>query len=475
MKKRIIKRGQIYKRIVYSILISFCMLFCWNQKNVRADAIDYEDDPINYEDDIDGKCNIGKTTNVSNFFSDNTAFLLKLNRKTRIKLNISARIFEYVRDENGDLTDDCNYNMGYTMDDNLKLTIYSINKIEGEDYADDCIDEKEVSYKDNIATLEKTIVLDEGKYLLDLDNDSTSNNHGVDYSVKVSDATIFIQDFQLPNTMTMYYGKKAKMKPTNVSPSKYDLSGLTYSSSNDDVIEIDEEDGTMEAVGSGKSTITATAKNGLKRQCVVTVKNGTPKLKHTKLTMYHNYGKWLDVLNTDSDVKWKSSNKKIVTVNKVGYLKAKKIGKATITAKVDGKTLKCKVTVKREPVNFHIDLYGYDTRSNTFNLTITNRAKNKLRIYSSGAYSLDKDYKRYDRKLKLTRSRKYIDVKGKKSKDINFKVNGSRTWWDVKDAEVYFYVKFDGKKFKACGDYEDGGYYYSGGKWKETSKNEDDY
>ena len=75
----------------------------------------------------------------------------------------------------------------------------------------------------------------------------------------------------------------------------------------------------------------------------------------------------------------------------------------------------------------------------------------------------------------MTKNRIYIDIKAKKSKDIDFKVKGSRTWWDVKDAEVYFYVKFSGKKFKVCGDYEDGGYYYGGGKWKETSKNEDDY
>ncbi len=475
MKKIFMEIGRSYKKIVYSILISFCILFCWNQKIVHADIIDYLYEPINYEDDIDGKCNIGKTTNVSHSFSDDTVFLLKLNEKTRIKFNISARIFEYVRNEKGDSTGDRNYNMGYTMGEDLKLNIYSIDKLEGEDCVDDCVGTEEVSYKDNYATIEKTIVLNEGKYILVLDNNSISNNHGVDYSVKTSDATIFIQDFQLPSTMTMYYGKKTKLKPTNVSPSKYDLSGLKYSSSNDDVIEIDEEDGTMEAVGSGKAIITATAKNGIKRQCVVTVKNGTPKLKYSKLTLFHNYGKGLDVLNTDSNVKWESSNKEIVTVDKVGYLKAKKIGKATIIAKVDGKTLKCNVTVKREPVNFQIDLYGYDTRSNTFNLTITNRAKNKLRIYSSGAYSLDKDYKQYDRKLKLTGSRKYIDIKGKKSKDVNFKVKGSTTWWDVEDAEVYFYVEFDGKKFKACGDYEDGGYYYSGGEWKETSKNEDDY
>ncbi|WP_049945918.1 M4 family metallopeptidase [Butyrivibrio sp. LC3010] len=46
-----------------------------------------------------------------------------------------------------------------------------------------------------------------------------------------------------------------------------------------------------------------------------------------------------------SKVKWSSSNKKVATVSK-GNVKAKKAGKATITAKVGNKKYNCKVTVK---------------------------------------------------------------------------------------------------------------------------------
>ena len=46
-------------------------------------------------------------------------------------------------------------------------------------------------------------------------------------------------------------------------------------------------------------------------------------------------------------IKWKSSSKKVVTVTKTGKIKARKTGKATITAKVGKKKLKCKVTVKK--------------------------------------------------------------------------------------------------------------------------------
>ena len=43
---------------------------------------------------------------------------------------------------------------------------------------------------------------------------------------------------------------------------------------------------------------------------------------------------------------WTSSNKKIATVNSSGKITAKKAGTCTITAKVSGKTYKCKITVK---------------------------------------------------------------------------------------------------------------------------------
>ena len=52
-------------------------------------------------------------------------------------------------------------------------------------------------------------------------------------------------------------------------------------------------------------------------------------------------------LMESAKVTWKSSNKKVATVNK-GTVKAKKAGKTTITAKVSGKTLKCSVTVKKK-------------------------------------------------------------------------------------------------------------------------------
>ena len=72
-----------------------------------------------------------------------------------------------------------------------------------------------------------------------------------------------------------------------------------------------------------------------------------PKLNKKKITLTVDGKFKLKVKNTKAKVKWKSSNKKIATVNKKGKVVAKKAGKATIYAKVKKKKLKCTVRVKR--------------------------------------------------------------------------------------------------------------------------------
>ena len=77
-----------------------------------------------------------------------------------------------------------------------------------------------------------------------------------------------------------------------------------------------------------------------------------PKLSKTKITMTVGQSKKLKVKGISKKrakrIKWKSSKKKVVTVTKTGKIKARKAGKAVITAKVGKKKLKCKVVVKRK-------------------------------------------------------------------------------------------------------------------------------
>lgn len=75
----------------------------------------------------------------------------------------------------------------------------------------------------------------------------------------------------------------------------------------------------------------------------------------------------LKVKGTKKKVKWSSSNKKVCTVSKKGKVKAKKVGKATITAKVNGKKLKCKIVVENKGVNRARKLRNYVLKKGKYN------------------------------------------------------------------------------------------------------------
>lgn len=70
------------------------------------------------------------------------------------------------------------------------------------------------------------------------------------------------------------------------------------------------------------------------------------KISTTSKTLYVGYGCKLKVTGTTKKVKWSSSNSKVAKVTQAGNVTAKKAGKVTITAKVNGKKYTCKITVK---------------------------------------------------------------------------------------------------------------------------------
>lgn len=105
----------------------------------------------------------------------------------------------------------------------------------------------------------------------------------------------------------------------------------------------------------GKTTITIILKSGLKKKITITVQKAAVKTsKITGMPMNLKLKKNQTVtlkaaaapLTSLQKLKYKSSNKKIVTVTSKGVIKAKKKGKAVITVQSGSKTVKCKVTVK---------------------------------------------------------------------------------------------------------------------------------
>ena len=103
--------------------------------------------------------------------------------------------------------------------------------------------------------------------------------------------------------------------------------------------------------GKKAGTTTITAKVGKKSyKCKLTVKNA-PKISKSSISLVKGNSYDLTVTGTASSPKWSTSNKKVATIKKVSARKyrvtAKSSGTATIKAKVNGKTLKCKVSVPK--------------------------------------------------------------------------------------------------------------------------------
>lgn len=99
------------------------------------------------------------------------------------------------------------------------------------------------------------------------------------------------------------------------------------------------------AVGYGTAIITV-SDGTYTRSCRVTVPDKRIRINKASAKIKKGKKIKLKVLNAPGKVKWKSSNKRVATVSKNGVVKGKKKGKVTISAKVKGKTYKCKIKVK---------------------------------------------------------------------------------------------------------------------------------
>ena len=140
-------------------------------------------------------------------------------------------------------------------------------------------------------------------------------------------------------TLGIEAGKSATLKATVVPAN----ATVTWKSDNTKVATVNSS-GKVTAKKTGTATITATGSNGKKATCKVTVVS----LSKTKYTLGVKEKYTLKVNGTKKKVTWKSSNSKVAAVSG-GKVTAKKKGSATISATVEGVTLKCKVTVKAAP------------------------------------------------------------------------------------------------------------------------------
>ena len=163
-------------------------------------------------------------------------------------------------------------------------------------------------------------------------------------------STIKLNATTLTMTAGTTYTLKATIKPSNTSNKT-----VSWSSSNTAIATVSSS-GVITAKKAGTATITAKLSNGKTAKCKVTVKSPGPptgiKLNTSAVTMTAGTKYTLKATITPSVVNnktvyWSSGSTSVAAMSGNGVVVAKKAGTATITAKTaNGKTAKCKVTVK---------------------------------------------------------------------------------------------------------------------------------
>ena len=179
---------------------------------------------------------------------------------------------------------------------------------------------------------------DEGTFEVYIHGNDAAGYHGnvtLDYQIIMT--TIDLNRY----SATIYRKGTLQLKAAVYAPN----GKTTWTSSNTKVA-------TVTAAGKvtakAKGTATIKVKNGNAWETVdITVKN--PYLNKRSLTIYKGRTAQLKVIGKVGKATFTSSKKKIATVTAGGKIKAKKLGKCTITVKSNGITMKCKVQVKKKP------------------------------------------------------------------------------------------------------------------------------
>lgn len=129
---------------------------------------------------------------------------------------------------------------------------------------------------------------------------------------------------------------------------------VLFSSANSEIVEVDEE-GVLQAVGYGKTTVTVSMDNGTQLQCTIQVGTIASKLsfgqkKGLRIGKGQSCRLQINILPetvSRRDLLWTSQDESIVTVQKNGKITGHKIGTTTITATtLDGSDLQATIQVK---------------------------------------------------------------------------------------------------------------------------------
>lgn len=153
-------------------------------------------------------------------------------------------------------------------------------------------------------------------------------------------------------SVSIYEGKTYKLALKNVTKGKK----VTWKSSKKSVAVIKANGTSCTITGKKNGTAVISAKVGTKTyKCKVTVKKLPVALSAKTKTVNAGSSFTLSLQNTSSTAKWSVSNKKVLSLKKLGKNKYKisglKAGKANVYAQIGKKKYTCAVTVKAKPAS----------------------------------------------------------------------------------------------------------------------------
>ena len=302
-----------------------------------------------------------------------------------------------------------------------------------------------------------------GKYRLEVEGQTKKSLKGTAEVYAYAD---FAESMGKLSDISVKTGKTKTVKLKDIKPSGA-LANASLKSGNNLVAQVYPDYGAgtieVEGVGAGTTTVTATLQNGKSYSFTVKVKDPAPELNYKKFNLEAGYTTTIKLEHATGTLKWKSSNKKVATVDSKGLIKAKSKGKCKISTTYKGKKYTATVKVAAGVPWYEAKLTKYDVKKNTFTVKIKNLNKKNLIIYPTKAQAVQDNESALDRELKLSGGKK-VTIKPGKSKTLKFKVQGDATYNKVSSFYVYYYMKYDGTKYYAR-TWTEGGAYKKGKKW----------
>lgn len=177
----------------------------------------------------------------------------------------------------------------------------------------------------------------------------TATVQGMSATCKVSVLPVQVEKITLNSMEVPLYG--SKMIDCTTEPT-VSMKRISFSSSSDDIAYVD-YDGTVYGKGVGKATITAEV-DGKKATCEVDVKkiNVTKVIVSPSAYRLNGVGEQVQLTATIEpenasvkNVSWKSDNESVATVDENGMVTTHAEGNAIITAKADGVSGQCSISM----------------------------------------------------------------------------------------------------------------------------------